>query len=320
MGADELKHALESLATGDFELARDRFGELLENRPDDPDMACGFYTASYWLNRSDLIKGTRPGRARGNLLLAEWEDYNEKAQEKGFPGLSSYRAGMKAILGMAAEEFRLAFQEEGKSSVNVDLLDQLARLLIRIEEYEDAIDVLQFSRRVATPGASLHFLLGEAMLCTGQEDFHSQGLSHYRDAFFLNPAEVDPSIIASDVASRVFQELYSKHDEKLDRTLEWMPAEMMIHSLIPGLRPLQNPEMEQILWETGRLEKNLAKGTEKFHYRIRARLAFYYLTMIYHCTFNEKDPDGAKLFEEKLSVLNPELFTRYREIKSKKKT
>ena len=314
---DEERIAYGFLESGDFDSARDKFGSILEKDPDNPEFECGFFASSYWLNREDLVMETRSGRSRGTLLVREWDQFADRSQAKGYPGLRSFHSCMKAILGRAAAEFRIAFQEEGGSSVDLELLTQLAGLLIKTEDYANAVDILQFAKRVSRPGASIYFMLGEAMLNLNDTEWLETGLSNYRDAFFMNPSEIDPALIGSDLASDVFRSLHDQHGENLELILEWMPAWMMIHSMVPGLRKLHREELEQILWETSRLEKERTRVEAKFQEKVKARLSFYYLTIIHHYSFHDRDPDAITEFEDRLKGLSPELHTRYREKKRK---
>ncbi len=288
MTEEELSQsALEAIESGSFSLAREKYGQLLEAYPENPEYACGLYTAGYWQNRDDILQGQdRSGRVRGAQLLSMWDKFQSIASRREYPGYFSFRAAMRYILGLAAEQYRKAFQDEGGGSVDLDMLLELSVTLIRIGNYRDAQDILAYARRVSRPDARILFLSGEARACLSDEE-DPAALSLFRDGFFLRPEALDPSLLSSSTVTGVFQELLEEFAGDMDRVYLWLPAYFHLKCLLPGLRKLHNDEVEQLFWECERLEKDI--NNEKYSEKIRSRLAFYYIALIYYFTHNEVD-------------------------------
>ena len=195
------------------------YGELLEEHPEDPDYSTGFYASGYWANRSDRLRALRSGRQLAAYLVSEWEKFEEQASGRDLTASPSFPAAMKSVLGRAAEEYRLAFQEEGASGADLKLLKDLSLCLLRISDYRNAIDILQYARRINAVDAEILFLLAEAMSSASPDD--SSGRERYRDAFYLNPASIQPAFIASEPASTVLKELHLKFEGELETIREW---------------------------------------------------------------------------------------------------
>ncbi len=306
---DQAQNAMTALESGDFPRARQLFGELLDSSPDDLEFQSGFYSAGYWENRREFTARLRPGRAAGSYLVKEWEEFSRIAEDRGYSGCLSFRTAMRALLGQAADQFRLAFQEDG--TLDRDVLLELGRCLIRIEDYANAADILLYARRLHSASAAVNFLLGESLCCIMSEDSKNRGLGFYRDGFLIDPAALDPTMIASHPASDVFKKLYEEKEQNLELVLDWMPSRMMIESFLPAVRKIAAQELDTVMGEIGRLERDLNRVIDKYKPRVIARLAFYYLAAMHSAVFSEKDTDMARDLEDKLMSLDPETHKLY---------
>lgn len=312
---ERFRLALAALEAGDFGGARPIFGELIEIFPADPEYLCGYYAAGWWFNREERRTLIKDGRAKGDWLMNEWEAFQSLCDQRGYTGCLAFRAAMRAVLQEAAEQYRVAFQTEGASGVDTNLLKTLAICLIRLEDYSDASDILLYARRRQNQGdAELHFLLGEALCSQDRDDLREKGLSFYRDACLIDPRALDPGLMASQPAAEIFEELYNRFEHSLDRTFEWFPAFLHARLIgIEGLRRLSGPEIEHLQEETRRLARDLATVVEKYKDKVRATLGFYYLCLIHHFRQHAKDRGTAGEYEDRLKSVVPEVYTYYKE-------
>lgn len=309
------QNALRALQSEDFDRARDLYGDLVEAHPEEIEYACGFYTAGYWSNRQDRFRDLKPGRIQGDWLVKEWEKFQVLAEEKNYQSGRAFRGAMQGVLGRAAEQFRLAFQEEGRSGIDLAVLKELAVCLIKTQDYKNASDILNFARRTHPGNADLFFMLGESLCSLDRPEQHDRGLEFYRDAFLINHTSVDPTLIASEPAARVFEALYKEKKEKLDDVIEWFPARLMLEAFRPGLRRLAPEEIDGLDHELYRLLQDRETVVERFRDRVTARLVFYHLVLLQHYRFHEKNTDRQRELEEGLKELDPALHKQYREIK-----
>lgn len=313
--AERLRLAMSALESGDFGGARPIFGELIEIFPANPEYLCGYYAAGWWFNREERRTAVKEGRAKADWLMSEWEAFQTLADQREYTGCLAFRATMRAVLQEAAEQYRIAFQEEGSSAVDTTLLKTLAICLIRLEDYVDASEILLYARRRQNQGdAQLHFLLAEALCCQDRADLKEKGLSYYRDTCLIDVRALEPGLMASQPASGVFEELYNRFEHNLERTYEWFPA--YLHAQLvgtEGLRRLGPPEIEHLQAETQRLSRDLSTVVEKYKDKVRATLGFYYLCLIHHFRHQEKDRSASHEFEDRLKSVVPEVYTLYRE-------
>jgi hypothetical protein len=258
----------------------------------------------------------KDGRAKADWLMSEWDAFQTLADQREYAGCLAFRATMRAVLREAAEQYRNRLSGRGRErAVDTNLLKTLAVCLIRLEDYVDASEILLYARRRQNQGdAQLHFLLGEALCSQEREDLREKGLSYYRDACLIDGRALDPGLMASQPAAEVFESLYDRFEQNLDRAYEWFPA--YFHARVfgtPGLRRLAPPEITHLQAETERLARDLTTVVEKYRDRVRATLAFYYLCLIHHLRHHAKDRSASREFEDRLKSVVPEVYTLYRE-------
>jgi tetratricopeptide (TPR) repeat protein len=307
------QEAQEALAAGEFARAKDIYGSLLEEYPEESDYICGFYTSAYWDNRHSMILEAPPGKARGSALVEAWDQFEALANDKQFSGLSSFRTAMRSILGRAAEEFRLSFQDSGLTH-DSRTLAELGRCLIRIEDYANAAEILHFARKVRSTPEVL-FLLGEALCASaaGDPETLAKGLSYYRDAFILEPDIIDPSLIASHPASDVFTRVYEEKDQNKELASVWFPAKLMSLAQRLPLRRLLPEEVKEISKDLARLSPDLERVVEKYKERVRARICFFILVLLQHHYLHDYNEEAIQELETRLAELDAHLYKEYRD-------
>lgn len=314
---EEQEPHLQALASGDFHRAKELYGSLIETDPENLEFQCGFFAAGWWDNRSETRGRRKAGRPLATYLTQEWELFEKTAGDRSCSGSLAFRAAMRSILGTAADHFRIAFQEEGPGAVESELLLQLARCLIRIEDYRNAADVLHYARKRSTPGAAVFFLLGEALSALGG-DSTDAGMSAYRDGCALDPTAVDPTLIASQPAARVFEHLMTALEHRMEAVVEWFPSYFAAAAFVPGLRRLGPDEVEGFRLEADRLYRDLGVVVEKFREKVRARAAFQDMVLLHHYTFHERDSGRTGEIEARLKSSSPDLYQFYKTERSKR--
>lgn len=312
---DAFRTALSTLETGDFGAARTLFGELIQEFPDDLEYLCGYYSAGWWFNREEQRSGLKDGRAKGDWFMQEWDAFQRIADERDYAACLSFRASMRAILREAAEQYRIAFQEEGAAAVDTTLLKTLAICLMRLEDYADAAEILMYARRRQSKGdATLCFLLGEALCSQKRPEQMEKGLSYYRDALLIDPHAVDPGLMASEPATSVFADLYTRFEQNIERCYQWFPAYLHAHlASHAGLRALSQAELQHLRAESQRLAGDLETVVEKYRDKVRATLGFLYLCLIHHYRHHMRDRTSARQIEDRLKSVVPEVYTLHRE-------
>ncbi|TGM03852.1 hypothetical protein [Leptospira jelokensis] len=176
------EEALTYLGNGEFETAKSIYSVLLDRDPEDLATISGFYIASFWDHRLDLILKTREGKERGKLLLQLFSDFETEVRKRGFQNTDSFFVTQDCILKEARDHLKLAYQWEGSNALDKELLGDLARSLIKIQDYSMAIEVLLYGGNKQSP--ALLYFLAESQVMTGNE---REGIENYRTAFLNDP-------------------------------------------------------------------------------------------------------------------------------------
>jgi len=176
------EEALTYLGNGEFQTAKSIFSVLLDRDPEDIATISGFYIASFWDHRLDLILKTREGKERGKLLLQLFSDFETEVRKRGFQNTDSFIVTQDCILKEARDHLKLAYQWEGSNALDKELLGDLARSLIKIQDYSMAIEVLLYGGNKQSP--VLLYYLAESQVMTGKE---KEGIENYRIAFLNDP-------------------------------------------------------------------------------------------------------------------------------------
>ncbi|MCZ8157988.1 MAG: hypothetical protein O9264_17840 [Leptospira sp.] len=176
--------AIHSLSIGEFEKAKSLYSVLLDKDPEDLDFISGYFVASYWDNRLDLVLRTREGKDRGKLLLEYFSLFESEAKKRNIQHTVAYSTCLRCILEEASNHLKLAYGWEGANALDTDALTELAICLIKIGDYKTALEVLPFSDPASRLSPHLKFYLAEAFCMSSRE---REGKEQYLSAFLDDP-------------------------------------------------------------------------------------------------------------------------------------
>lgn len=311
-----LDEARALLASGDFGSATQAVGELLEANPDDADLMSGFYAASYWEHRQGLLQAVPSDRSPGAYLLEEWAAFEARLREKKLENTPTVDAAMRAVLGLAARQYRHLFQDGRVGAADFDSLLQLSRSMVRLKDWNNARDLLLFTLKLQPNNTAALVLLGECRCLLGQAENDQaeldRGYGHFRDAFLLSPAPVDPERLSATLLHDLLHDLRFRFGpEEQGRATLWLPAEFMAAVFsCAGIRALHADEILQLEEESDRLERELDDLAERYQEKAAARLAFYTLVLLHALTHHYRQDEHRRFLLQRLGSLAPGLARR----------
>ncbi|TGL63790.1 hypothetical protein [Leptospira sarikeiensis] len=261
------EESIRHLSEGEFELARNGFDSLLEENPENPEYASGFYISSFWDHRIDRIHLTKEGRERTGLLLEFLKDFESVYKTKSYPKDLSYHSAMNSILQETTDQVRIALRKEGIQSLSPALIAELAYRLLLAEDTELASEVLRDSSGLEKFSPELLFFRAECAYQTGN---HSQGLLLYRDAFLKEPSAIRLESVRSEPilsAINILREEFKEEGE----LKEALPVLLLERAVFKEIRKMSDKELEQIRTELFRLRDSLGlrKGGTEFKVKCR---------------------------------------------------
>ncbi|TGM99819.1 hypothetical protein [Leptospira dzoumogneensis] len=261
------EEAIKHLSEGEFELSRNIFDSLLEEDPENPEYASGFYISSFWDHRIDRIHLTKEGRERTGLLLEFLKDFDSVYKSKSFPKELSYHSAMSSILQETTDQVRIALRKEGIQSLSPGLIAELAYRLLLAEDTDLASEVLRDSSGLERFSPELLFFRAECTYLSGQ---HSQGLLLYREAFLKEPSAIRLESVRSEPIFSAIQILREEFKEE-GELKEALPVLLLERGVFKEIRKMSDKELEAYRSELFRLRDSLGlrKGGTEFKVKCR---------------------------------------------------
>ncbi|GBF38109.1 hypothetical protein [Leptospira johnsonii] len=261
------EEAIKHLSEGEFELSRNLFDSLLEEDPENPEFASGFYISSFWDHRIDRIHLTKEGRERTGLLLEFLKDFDSVYKSKSFPKELSYHSAMKSILQETTDQVRIALRKEGIQSLSPGLIAELAYRLLLAEDTDLASEVVRDSSGLERFSPELLFFRAE---CTYLSGHHSQGLLLYREAFLKEPSAIRLESVRSEPIFSAIQILKEEFKDE-GELKEALPILLLERGVFKEIRKMSDKELDVYRSELFRLRDSLGlrKGGTEFKVKCR---------------------------------------------------
>lgn len=269
------------LREGEFENAKFIFSELLDKEPENPDLIVSFFISSYWDNRLDMINLQKEGKERGSKIVRMFDEFEEEIQHRRFPKNEAYRAITHCVLSEASYHFRLAFQKEGSSSMDKKVLNDLSICLLRIGDYKNAMEIIEYYENFANSTPETVYLRAECLYHLNQS---RKSRVLFREALLYDPELLRIDIIQSEPLQMAIAELKEKFDN-IQELKEYLPVHCLLKHYFPEIRNYSADDLHQFLHEMDRLEENLSNEKEQYRFKIRCRILQFGLTILdsYQC-------------------------------------
>jgi tetratricopeptide (TPR) repeat protein len=305
-GINEVYQLIEE---GSFKQAIMKLDDLMDINPDYPGVTEGYRSAKFWSNRAGEIENLTGGKQTADFLMREWEEFKVYAANNNMTDSTAYLSVMKYVFFNASEHYKIAFKEQESTTDNFDLLLNLSMCFIILKEYKASIETLEYARSSNRNSARLNSLLGEAYFNTNEI---SRSLLFFKEAFFINPSEID----LSPLRAKPIQDLAGIAKEKKPGAgdiREWMPVFGFTNDIFYSRRNINSEQIESIKREIYALEKNLhASSREKSAgSNIIPRLINKYIWMLDYFRFQNYDYESIMEIKNRLIQLDGEIFESY---------
>ncbi|GBF49643.1 hypothetical protein LPTSP4_11590 [Leptospira ryugenii] len=263
------EEALHSLSIGEFEKAKSLYSVLLDKDPDDLDHISGYFIASFWDNRLDLVLRTREGKERGKLLLNYFSDFEIESKKRQYHKTQAYYSCQKCILEEASEHLKLAYRWEGANALDFDSLADLAICLVKVGDFKSALEVFPLSLAQSRMPTQLRFFLAEALCMTGRD---REGRDLYMRAFLEEPDLFPWESVRFLPLQQQLQNAQTLLSEP--EAFSWFAVLLWQEGFFSNGLPAVYPEVEQWAKEMQRMHEANLRGSHNPK-KVKARLLFY---------------------------------------------
>jgi len=303
LGVNESHQLIEE---GKFEEAAKKADALLGANPDYPGLAETYRTARFWNNRRVEIERLPRGKQTADFLMTQWEVFKNYSKEKNLQNSNAYRAAMRYIFFTASEHYKTAFREQESTTDNFNLLLSLGVCFLTLGEYTHAVETLEYARSSYRSNAALLAVLGEAYFHAGDIP---KSLLLFREAFFINPTEIDLSLLKSKPIADLVKSAQERRGGRGDLR-EWIPVFGFLEDVFYVKRQLNSQQVDGIKREIYTLEKSFqTQSREKNEStNIIPRLINKYLWMLDYFEFQHYDFQSITEIRGRLLQIDKELF------------
>ncbi len=246
-----INEVYELIEEGDFRKCVEILDSLMAINPDYPGLTDCYRTSKFWLNREREIRSIPEGKNTADFLMKEWGVFDEYAGTNDMALSTAYRAVMRFIFFNAAEHYKTAFKKQEDTNNNFDLLLNLGDCFLRLEEYKNTIETLEYARGSYTSNGRLLSILGEAFYHL--KDFPNSLLC-FREAFFKNPSEIDLRIIKAKPVLDLIEIIRGEKNIQND-IREWIPVYGFITDTFYVRKNMDKHQVENIKKDIVKLDR-----------------------------------------------------------------
>ena len=159
---NSINEVFQLIEKGEFTSAIKIINGLMDIDADYTGLIESYRVAKFWNNRENDLKNLEAGKDTAEYLMKQWEVFNEYAESKDMTSSSAFKAAMRCIFFKASDHYKLAFKEQQDTSNNFRFLLNLGDCFLKLEEYQSAIETLEYARSSYRSNAHLLATLGEA--------------------------------------------------------------------------------------------------------------------------------------------------------------
>lgn len=261
---------------GEFEKAKKIFSELLDINPENPEYISGFYISSYWDNRLEKILSSPEGKERGLLLNSLFSDFEKEYKNRRYIPNSSYDAIIYCIVGESCSQLRTGFHKEGPYGFGKDNYLLLAKNLVRTEDYKNAFEMMEFSKRFFELPPEYYYFKAECFFHLGEE---KKSRILFRSTLLQYPDLFPFELVKSEPMSSSWLEISVKHNSE-DNAKEVLPVFCLEKNLLPELADYSRDEINSMYHEIQRLLTSNLKEEGDLKLKIQCRILQYGITIL----------------------------------------
>ena len=297
------------ISEGKFNEAVKIADQLMNINPDYAGLVEAYRTAKFWSNREKEIKKIGDGKKAADFLMKEWKSFEDYADYKGMKSSSAYKSAMRYIFFKASEQYKIAFKNNEETDNNFDLLINLGECFLRLKEYKNAIETLEYAMSSYKIGAKLLFLLGESYY---HIDDIPKCLLYMREAFQIDPSQIDITLIEAKPIREIIEAIQGSNRSMTD-IREWIPIFGYLTDVFYVRRNLNKQQVESLKREIFNLEKSLTRLSidDIDATNIIPRLLNKYLWLLDYYIHQNRNTEHSDEIKDRLIALDKDLFEKF---------
>ncbi len=306
---NESSEIYQLISEGKFRESIKKTDSLMSVNPDYPGAVEAYRTSKFWHNREKEIRKLPEGKRTADFLMEEWASFEDYASYREMKHSAAYKSAMKYIFFRAAEHYKRAFQTNQETDNRFDLLTNLGECFMRLKDYRYAVETLEFARGSYRSSARLLYILAESYFHT---DDVPKSLLYFREAFAIDPAEIDLSLIEALPVREIIKSI-NESGRSFRDIREWIPVYGFLTDIFYVRRNLNRHQVESLKHEVFNLESSMAKmGSEEIEAtNILPRMLNKYLWLFDYFENQNVNPENTNQIRSRLIAIDRPLFEEY---------
>ena len=299
-----LNYAYSLFKRGQFSESIEKLEKALSIDYEYPGVTSSLKCANFWKEKQEKMESITDKYERGEFLISHWKHFITFSKRIGEVSEKCLFSIKQYIFGKALECYQGLYEESG--IYDSDLLLHIGRCYKGIGNYEKAIQFLEIANQQKS-GSPV--ILVELADCYAMINEDRASKVFFREAFFLDPQEIDLSTIETAAIERLSAKLREK-GFAAPELLEWVPVYGTIFGVFNVKRELRPIEFGKLKQNIFRFESELKNKGEKTGF-IVPRLINHYFWLIDHYQSTGEEKQRIDEVLEKLKNLDPVIYKEY---------
>lgn len=302
---NEIKHAYNLLKNYDPLSAQEVLSNALISDLENTEILFGLKCTSFWCERFNNISVITNLFQKGEQLILYWKDFLSLFQEEKSNHEQCIYSIKKGIFTQVLEIFQQLLEENSTIDKGT-IFSRIGLCYKQLGFYDKALNALSKANLVNPEKASILAEMADCYALCG-EDKTSKVL--FREAFFINPQDVDISFLESELFCRLYDEVL-KTGKKGAIAAEWFPVEGVLLGVLNVKRELRALEAGKLRQNIYALETELKDTGVEPLLTIPRLINNYFWLIDHYVTIHE---DRAKINEIllKIKLLDIDIYERY---------
>lgn len=302
---NEIKRVYDLLKQGDYQSAKEVLSEILVDDLENPEILFGLKCTGFWENKLTQISEITNLFPKGEQLISGWKEFlylidNEKSRYE-----QCIYSIKKGVFTQVLEIFQRLLQENTFSKKGA-IVGRIGLCYKQLGDYDTALRFLGEANLENPEKASILAEMADCYALCGEE---KTSKILFREAFFINPQDVDISVLESELFCRLYSEVI-RTGKKDEIAAEWFPVEGVLLGVLNVKRELRALEVGKLKQNIYALETELKdEGVDSD--LIIPRLINNYFRLIDHYTTVMEDRTKINEILLKIKLLNADVYERY---------
>ncbi|NLM00257.1 MAG: hypothetical protein GX220_02240 [Treponema sp.] len=261
--------------------------------------------ANFWKKPMSQIESLSSAFEKGEYLIFHWKAFISfiATKEKTFePVLYAVRKG---VFSLALQYYQALLREPGMKHKN-ETYCRIGLCYKKLGDYESALKFLIDANNKTPDSAAILAEMADCYAMIGED---KTAKLFFREAFFINPQEIDIYLLESLLITELFMQI-----RKLGYTenvfLEWVPVYGVLYGVFNvkrGLRAFEFAKLKQSIYTLESELKELVGIAEA----LIPKLINHYFWLIDYYTITKEDRSKIDEVLLKIKLLDNDIYTKY---------